>query len=358
MDKCTNVKTRSPNYKIGKNCTKSVGFSYFWSTKEGLRESDISGNFRRTWQDEKVKAYFELQYIMTNRKFKDAGLHPLLAYFLLTILFVGLSMYLFHKTEFAQYIYLLFALTLIAKLSETRRTEFLKICYGDIQLKQIRIVENLICSSPFMAFLLYQQLFGYVGLLLTLTSILAIVNVQTTFNFTIWTPFSRRPFEFTKGFRNTFYVFLAAYALTIIAVSVNNLNLGVFAMLLVFATTLSYYSKPENEYYVWAHDLTPKAFLFSKIKTALLYSTSIALPIAIILAVYYPQHMGMLSLFFLVGWAFLISIIVSKYSAYPDEMNITQGVFLALCIWFPPILIAVIPYLFKQSENRLSGLLK
>lgn len=295
---------------------------------------------------------------MTNRKFKDSGFNPLLAYFVLATLFVGLSIYLFQKTEFAKYIYLLFALTLIGKLSETRRTEFLKICYDNIQLKKIRITENLICSIPFFTFLLYKQLFVYTGLLLTLTTILALVNFQTTFKFTIWTPFSKRPFEFTTGFRNTFYVFFTAYALTIIAVLINNFNLGVFAMLLVFATTLSYYSMPENEYYVWIHNLKPKAFLFSKIKTALLFSSSIALPIAIILAIFNPQYIGLLSLFFLIGWAFLISVIVSKYAAYPDEMNITQGIFLALCIWFPPILIVLIPYLFKQSENRLVGLLK
>lgn len=295
---------------------------------------------------------------MTNRKFKDSGFNPLLAYFILSTLFVGLSIYLFHKTGFAKYVYLLFALTLIGKLSETRRTEFLKICYGDIQLKKIRITENLICSIPFFTFFLYKQLFGFTGLLLILTTILALVNFQTTFNFTIWTPFSKRPFEFTIGFRNTFYVFFTAYALTINAVLVNNFNLGLFAMVLVFSTLLSYYTKPENEYYVWTHSLKPKAFLFSKIKTALLYSSSIALPIAIILAIFNPEKIGILSLSWLVCWGFLISIIVSKYAAYPDEMNITQGVFLSLCIWFPPILIVVIPYLFKKSENRLSGLLK
>lgn len=318
----------------------------------------VTSHFRTIEQDEKVKEYFELQHKMTNRKFKDAGFKPLLAYFLLTTLFVGLSIYLFHKTEFAEYIYLLFALTLIGKFSETHRTEFLKICFGEIQLKKIRITENLICSIPFFVFLLYKQLFISAGLLLAMVTILALVNFRTTFNFTIWTPFSKRPFEFTIGFRNTFYLFFAAYALTIIAVSISNFNLGIFAMLLVFATTLSYYSKPENEYYVWTYNLKPKAFLLSKIKTALLFSSSIALPIALILAIFNPQNIGILSLFFLIGWAFLISIIVSKYSAYPDEINITQGIFLALCIWFPPILIVIIPYLFKQSQNRLSGLLK
>ncbi len=295
---------------------------------------------------------------MTNRRFKDTGFEPLLAYLILTVGFVGLSIYLFHKTEFAEYIFLLSALTLIGKLSETRRTEFLKICFGDTKLKKIRVTENLICSLPFLIFLLYKQLFLSALLLLVLATTLALLTFRTTLNFTIWTPFSKSPFEFTTGFRKTFYLFFAAYALTAIAVSVNNFNLGVFAMLLVFATTLSYYTKPENEYYVWIYNVNAKEFLFSKIKTAILFSTSLALPIAIVIAIFYPQNIGILLLFFLVGWTFLISVIVSKYSAYPDEMNITQGILLALCIWFPPILVILIPYLFKKSENRLSSLLK
>jgi len=295
---------------------------------------------------------------MTNRRFKDAGIEPILAYLNLAIGFVGLSIYLFHKTEFAEYIYVLSTLTLISKLSETRRTEFLRICFGDSKLKKIRITENFICSLPFAIFLLYKQLFLCTLLLFALTTILALVNFRTTLNFIIWTPFSKKPFEFTTGFRNTFYLFFIAYVLTVIAVSANNFNLGVFAMLLVFATTLSYYTKPENEYYVWAYNVNAKEFLFSKIKTAILFSASLALPIAIVLAICFHQNVGILLLFFLVGWAFLICVIVSKYSSYPDEMNITQGISLALCIWFPPILIVLIPYLFKKSENRLRSLLK
>jgi hypothetical protein len=305
-----------------------------------------------------VKEYFELQYRMTNRRFKDTGFEPLLAFVLLTVGFVGISIYLFNKTEFAVYVYLLSALTLIGNLSEIRRTDFLKICFGDTQLKKIRITENLIFSTPFFVFLLYKQLFLFAILLLALTAILALVNFRTTLNFTIWTPFSKRPFEFTTGFRNTFYLFFAAYSLTFIAVSVTNFNLGVFAMLLVFATTLSYYTKPENEYYVWTYNHNPRQFLFSKIKTAILFSSSLALPIALVLSIFFHQNIGLILFFFIVGWAFLTAIIVTKYSAYPDEMNIPQGILLAVCLWFPPILIVLIPYLFQKSENQLSSLLK
>lgn len=295
---------------------------------------------------------------MTNRKFKDAGVHPLLAYILLSFLFVALSVYLFNKTAFAPYIYLLFALSVVGNLSESRRSEFLKICFGDVQLKKIRILENLICAVPFVLFLIFKQLFAYAGLLLIITSILALVNVKTAVNYTFWTPFSKRPFEFSTGFRNTFLLFFIAYALTIASVVVHNFNLGVFAMLLVFATSLSFYAKPENEYYVWTFNLQPRAFLFSKIKTALGYSSAIALPIALSLSFFNPEQISIIAMFFIIGWGFLICILVNKYAAYPNEMNIVQGIFLALCVWFPPILIVLIPYLFKQSERRLSAFLK
>jgi len=295
---------------------------------------------------------------MTNRRFKDAGFEPLLAYLILTVGFVVLSIYLFSKTEFAQYVYMLSALTLIGKLSETRRTEFLKICFDDAKLKKIRVAENLVCLLPFLIFLLYKQLFISAVLLFVLTTILALLNFRTTLNFTLWTPFSKRPFEFSTGFRNTFYLLFFAYVLTVIAVSANNFNLGIFAMLLVFVTTLSYYTKPENEYYVWTYNVNPRHFLFSKIKTAIQYSSILSLPIALVLTIFFYPNIGILLLSFLIGLAFIVSVIVSKYSAYPNEMSITQGIVLALCIWFPPVLVVLIPYLFKKSENRLSSLLK
>ena len=295
---------------------------------------------------------------MTNRRFKDNGFNPFFAYIILAVVFSGLSIYLFNMTEFAEYIYLLSALTFVGNLSETRRTEFLKICFGERQLRKIRITENLIYSMPFLAFLLYKQLFVSAGLLFTSTVILALVNFRTSLNFTIWTPFSKQPFEFTSGFRNTFYLFFLAYILTIIAVFVNNFNLGVFSMLLVFATTLSYYTKPENEFYVWTYNHNPRQFLFGKIKTAILYSSSLAIPIALVLAVFYYQNIGLILLFFAIGWAFLTAVIFAKYSAYPDEMNIPQGILLAICLWFPPVLIVLIPFLFRKSENQLSSLLK
>jgi hypothetical protein len=48
--------------------------------------------------------------------------------------------------------------------------------------------------------------------------------------------------------------------LTVVAIVVKNMNLGIFALSLVFFTALSYFSKPEQAYYVWVHAETPKIF--------------------------------------------------------------------------------------------------
>jgi hypothetical protein len=252
---------------------------------------------------------------------------------------------------------MLCAVALAGKLSESKRIDFLKICFGNFKLKRIRITENLIVTVPFVIFLLFKQQFLFAGILLILTILLALVHFRTTINFTVPTPFYLRPFEFTAGFRNTFYLVLAAYALTTIAVVVGNFNLGVFALLLVFAITLTYYMKPENAYYVWIFNVNSREFLLAKLKTAMLYAGFLVLPILVTLGIFFPQHIVILLAFLLLGLAYLVCMIVSKYAAYPDELSLSQGIMLALCIWLPPLLIIMIPFLFRKSQHRLRHLL-
>jgi hypothetical protein len=176
-----------------------------------------------------MKEYFALQFTMTNRRFRDAGVVPIFAYIILIIGFYLLSTYLFKATAFAVYIYPFLSINVIGKLSETQRCEFLTSCFGDAQFKKIRIVENLICAIPFISFLIYQQLIIPILFILVISIILALLNFRTTFNYTIFTPFSKRPFEFTRGFRNAFPLLIMAYVLVILAASLNNFNLGIFS---------------------------------------------------------------------------------------------------------------------------------
>jgi hypothetical protein len=305
-----------------------------------------------------MKEYFALQFTMINRRLRDAGVEPIFAYFILTIGFYLLSTYLFKKTEFAVYIYPFLYINFVGRLSETRRCEFLTICFGENHFKKIRIAENLIYTIPFISFLLYKQLIIPIVFILLISIILALLNFRTKFNYTIYTPFSKRPFEFTTGYRSTFPLFIIAYVLVIIAVNVNNFNLGIFSLMFVFGLSLSFYLPTENEYFVWNYSLNPRNFLINKIKTALLYSSALAIPIVVLLSFYFQQSIGLLFIFMLIGWGWIICTIVTKYSSYPNEINIPNGILLALCLALPPMLIILTPIFFYKAEKRLKNILK
>ncbi len=305
-----------------------------------------------------LKNYLQLQFRLIIRNFKDAGIAPLLVYLLMALAFVSVSVLLFHKTKFGDIVYLLLAVTLVGRLSEIKRNDFLKLCFSEYEFRSLRIVENLIISMPFLFFLLYMQHFLSSVILILLTGTMALVNFRTTLYFTLPTPFSKKPFEFTMGFRNTFYIIIIAYLLVVFSFVAHNFNLGIFSMLLIYAVTLGYYGVLENNFYVWNYAMNARQFLFSKIRTALVYSSFLVLPVSLVLGIAFSGEIENILIVMLVGWCFNAFMIVSKYATYPGDPGIFRGVLIALCLSFPPVLIVLIPYLFRKSEIRLGYLLK
>ncbi|NDV41985.1 ABC transporter permease [Muricauda sp. 40Bstr401] len=304
-----------------------------------------------------MKEYFRLQSKILNRKFIDFGLPLLVAYTLLPILFVWFSNFLFAKTEFAGYVYPIIALGPILRMSEPKRNDFLKTVFSRQDYFKLRLVENLICCIPFLAFLIYQRLLIIAMVLLLLAILMARFNMDTKTNFTIPTPFGKKPFEFTVGFRKTFLAFAIAYLLTFISIMVHNFNLGGFSLILVVLVCFSYYSKPENVYYVWNFSTSSKTFLFGKITTCLTNFTLLGLPIVIALSIFFIENVNILIGFAFMCYAYLTAIVLAKYSAYPDEMNLPQAILLAMCLMFPPILIGVIPFFYSKSVKNLNPIL-
>ena len=187
---------------------------------------------------------------------------------------------------------------------------------------------------------------------------MSILNFSNSFNFTIPTPFSKKPFEFPVGFRKTFYIFPLAYFLTYQSILVGNFNLGAASMLLIAIVILTYYSKPENEFYVWAFNLSAKDFLINKIKTGLIYFTILSLPIIISLIIFFPNETTTLIVFLLLGYVYIITIILAKYSAYPNEMNLPEGMLIGMSLMFPPILLGIIPFFYSKSIKHLKPILE
>jgi hypothetical protein len=304
-----------------------------------------------------MKDYFYLQYIMTNRKIKEAGLPPLLGYIFVLIAFVLLSAYVFQKTDFAKYLVILISLSSIFKLSENTRADFLLSTFGDKIKMQIRILENTILCLPFVLLLLYKSCFLEASMLFLCSLLLSLFTLQSAFHFTIPTPFSKNPFEFSTGFRKSFFLFPIAYALTFMAIKVDNFNLGLFSMLLIFLVAMSYYPTPENEFFVWVHADSPKSFLKKKMTVALSYVMLLASPILISLLIFYPMEFEKTLLFLLISVLLLPTIILAKYTAYPTEINFPEVIKIALCLFFPPLFVVMIPYLYFKAGSNLKYIL-
>jgi hypothetical protein len=290
---------------------------------------------------------------MLNRQIADLGLNPFIGIALSVAAFTGLSILLFAKTEMAVYIFLLVAISLLSIYSESKRNDFLKICFASQHYPIIRIMENILVVLPFVVFLAFNLMILHAFLLMAVAVFLALTSFTKKTNFTLPTPFGREPFEFAVGFRGAYPAFILAYFLAFMSAYADNFNLGIFALLLIFLVSITFYLNPENEFYVWIFNLSPGRFMIRKISTALLYATLLALPVSIAMMVFFPDKIPVIAVFQALGYIYLATVIVLKYSAFPDQVNLPQMIILALTIWFPPALIVVAPYFYLKSVKRL-----
>jgi hypothetical protein len=305
-----------------------------------------------------LQQYLGLQLTMFKRRIIEFGLNPILGFSIIFTAFYGFSIYLFTKTEYANYLYIIIALGIVLQYSEINRNDFLKFIYPKHNYFKIRVLENLITVVPFIIFLCYKIEFFSALLLIVVSILFSFLNTNKKVNSTIPTPFYRKPFEFIVGFRKSLLGILFAYFLTAMSLTYHNFNLGIFSLLLIFLLCLSFYSEPENEFYVWVHKLKVNGFLFDKMITAILFSTIISLPITIALLIFYQTNIKAVFGFQTLGYCYLLTVILAKYSAYPQKMNLSQGILLALSITMPPLLLALVPFFYIQSKKRLKEILE
>lgn len=294
---------------------------------------------------------------MLNRKIVEFGLPPLVGYVLMAIGFVALSFLMFMKLEMAAYVYGALAIGMVGSLSESKRNDFLKNVYSTIRYRKIRSWENLIVALPFSMYLAFEQAYFISLIVLVLALILAIFQFKQEWDYALPSPFSKAPFEFLIGFRRYFWAYLILWFLVVMGISVGNFNLGVFALLLIFVIAIVYYSKPEETFFVWMYSLSPKAFLWYKIKMAAWHSMILGLPMAVTLAMIYPEKWWIIVFILLIGYSYLVSIILGKYAAFPKPMSVPEGLILMFGVWLPPLLILVIPYFYGKAVKSLSIIL-
>jgi hypothetical protein len=305
-----------------------------------------------------MKEYFILQFKMLNRQLTEWGIDPIIGYLVGFFAFIGISIKLFEKTQFAEYIYIALALSLIIKLNEINRNDFLKLCYSKTEYTKIRIIENLIVSIAFITFLLFQEKYLSSILLFTSICLFSQLNLKSKTSFTLPTPFYKQPFEFTVGFRSNYILYLFAYFLAFMSISVDNFNLGIFSLILTLLSCLIYYTNSEDEFYVWVFSLSPKEFIQYKLKNIIQYSTILCLPIIISLSLFFYTKIDIILGFQFLGYLFIFTTMLAKYSVFPEKLNIRFIIVFALTLLLPPLLLLIIPYLYIQSTKKLKEILQ
>jgi len=218
---------------------------------------------------------------------------------------------------------------------------------------QIRLIENGLLMLPFVLMLAYFEygIWGFV--LIVFGGILAIMNQFRSFGVVVKTPFKRMPFENIVGFRKGLGLVLAVCFLMFKSIEVANYNLGLFSLGLVFLMVLSFYVRPEEKYFVWVFSCSPKQFLTQKIILGLVGGSVLSVvPFGIILW-FYPDQFWMTLMIQVGGYIFILTVILAKYSSYPKEMGLGQVILLGISLWFPPMLLGVIPYLYMKSKEQL-----
>jgi hypothetical protein len=305
-----------------------------------------------------MKEYFQLQFRRQMRILRDLGVNPFFGVLVGIGVFIWVSFILFKKVFYPQYFYSFICIVMVSTAGEKTRNEFLQIIFTKIKYRFTRLLENVIFAIPFSIFLVFKDQPIMALATIVLSAAFSFFNGGTKSSFVIPSPFSKTPFEFTIGFRRTFWLLAIILTITVISIIYQNFNLGIFCLMGIFLVCLSYYSGQEPVFYVWIFSQTPKEFLKGKIKTALRYSFTMSLFIAIPLAVFNPSNTWIILLIILIGQLYMILIVVGIYSNYPARLNLIQNIQLAIGILCPPFLLYAIPNLYSQSIRRLNAVLK
>lgn len=305
-----------------------------------------------------VFSYYKLRVKLIGRALKETGISPLFALVIATLLFWFFLKNPLIDFKYVNYIYLLVPLFLVSKNAYyTEKNKFLRKICSTKEYQFIHLSENILISLPFIVFLIYKgKLYMAAGSALVLI-LISFLKIHFKTRFVLPTPFGKHPFEFTMGFRKNILFFLFSFMLAILAVYFDNQNLGLFSLLLTFFVASFFYLNPENPFFLWQSNSTGKAFLHEKIKIASYYGVLLSSPIFIILSLFFFDELFKIILIEVVGIGIVNVGLLSKYMVYPQKINLTEALNIALSIIFPPIILFFLPFLYYEAKKNLNTLI-
>lgn len=304
-----------------------------------------------------ILEYFRLQISMLARKLRDIGIHPIPGLLGIILVFLVSSVFLFEKTSYATPIYALLSLIFVFKLDIPDRNIFLKQVFKEKHYYLIRLIENLSIILPFAIFLIYKFEFVFASLILLISGLMAFISLKWNTEFVLPTPFYKRPFEFITGFRSWFLWAGLDYFLLIMAIKYNNYNLGLFSIIFLLVLAISSYTKAEDEYYLWNFSLSPLKFIFRKTVESFIHSSLLLWPVILVLFYFFPENLKTTVLFGGLAYVFLFVTILAKYASYPYEMQLPYTILMIISVFFPPLLLVLIPFLYWKATQHLNDYL-
>ncbi|HNX01896.1 MAG TPA: hypothetical protein PLE74_13265 [Candidatus Cloacimonadota bacterium] len=305
-----------------------------------------------------LKFYFSLQARRIHRSIVNLGVHPVLSYLFIIVAFYSVSYIFSFKQVYYPYSYILIALFAVSRSSAPEHNDFLKLTYPKKTYSLIRMIENIVVAIPFMVYLCYMGNYNAARALCILALIPAFMYFKFQWRLVIPTPFGRNPFEFIVGFRITFPLFLFAYFLTYISLHVHNFYIGIFAMCAVSILCTMFHMKVEDHFYVWIYSMNARQFLFRKLRTAVFYTLLSCSPVLIALSIGNPGRIPEILAFQTAGIILVCAGAVAKYTSFPDDIALREGMLVMFSVMCPVLLLFAIPFMYLHAKRNLEGILE
>lgn len=263
---------------------------------------------------------------------------------------------LYVKSVYAPYLVAGIALA-VAGSCQRQATRIMMTHIADRRLiLQLQALESMALVLPWSFLLLYHGDW-IIALLTVVLAGLAVFMSRMTTSRVMITPFGRRPFEGIVGWRQFWPVLGLLLVFMAIAHQVGNINFALVSYLGVGATFLFFYEKLEPSYFTWLYTYSPAEFLFHKIRFAWINYAVVALPLGLLLTLVMGADVGITLLVFGLSSAYIMLMVLAKYSSYPHSISLPFGMLFGLSIVFPFVLPVVAYIFYRQSTKKLRSLL-
>ena len=309
-----------------------------------------------TFSNKMVIRYFRLQFRLLNRQFNEAGVPAFLWPPAAVAIYVALYFVMKQYPTWGTYAVVLSNFQYLFLLSDFKRNDFLKANCSTGHYYAIRILENLLVSLGTLALCLLLGHYLLGGFLLVFGAVFLFLPTAAIWRRSMPTPFARKPFEFSIGFRKTWLLLLLLYAIGFVGLGVGNINLALFGLFCICGCSALYYQEPEPLLMHWNQNRRPLPFLRYKMWRGMVQLSMLLTPLLLGLALFHPAELYKGAIVWGLGLFLVPFMVCLKYAVRPRRFNATEATMVALCVTFYPLILAIIPYYYFKAVANLKRL--